>query len=76
MSVDAYFGGLGERIRLAKGSLEEIGIRVQGPVLSGEAGVRERQTSVFSAAERSRDWFPPGQLDLARRAAARGGRRG
>ena len=76
MSVAGYFGGPGERIRLAKGSLEGIGIRVDGAVLRGEAGVRERQDSVLRSAEVARDLFRQERLDLAGRAGGNGLRLG
>ncbi len=72
MSVAVYFGGPGERIRLAKGCLEGIGIRVDGAVLRGEAGVREQQTSALQSAESARDLFRQERLNLAGRAGGYG----
>lgn len=76
MSVAGYFGGPGERIRLAKGSLEGIGIRVDGAVLSGEVGVREQQDSVLRSAEAARDLFRHERLEFVGRAGGFGLRLG
>ena len=43
MIFAAYVAASQARLQLRPGDLEEIGIRVTGPVLRGETTVRERQ---------------------------------
>jgi len=72
MSVAVYFGGAGERIRIVKGCLEGLGIRVDGAVLSGEVGERERQTLVLRPADAQTELFRRERLELGGRAEGNG----
>ncbi len=43
MGTAVFFGNRGRLLRMERGVMERIGIRVEGPVLSGEMSVRDAQ---------------------------------
>lgn len=43
MGTAVFFGNRGRSLRMERGVMERIGIRVEGPVLSGKMSVREAQ---------------------------------
>ena len=57
MSIAAYLGGKTSELRISEGTLEAVGARTEGPVLSGTDSVEEQRAKAAGRAIRARDRY-------------------